>query len=126
MPWWLRILIGWVLLAVAFYVTTLIVPGIHVNNGVGGYLVVALVFGLINAVLGRILRVVSLPLVIVTFGFFLLVINAFMLWLAEHITHSLVIDHFWWDAIVGALVLGIVSWALNWVLHRAERILGGR
>jgi putative membrane protein len=124
MHWLIRILIAWALLAVAFYVTTLIVPGIHVLNGVGGYLIVALVFGLINAVLGRILRIISLPLVIVTFGLFLLLINAFLLWLAEHITHSLVIDHFFWDAIVGALVLGIVSWALNWLLHRAEKAFG--
>jgi putative membrane protein len=124
MPWWLRMLVGWVLLAVAFYVTTLFVPGIHVNNGLGGYLVVALVFGLINAVLGRVVRILALPLTIVTFGFFLLVINGFMLWIAEHLTRSLVIDHFWWDAIAGALVLGIVSWILNLLLHRAEKLLG--
>src|SRR5258707_3796547 len=105
MPWWLRMLVGWVLLALAFYVTTLFVPGIHVLNGVGGYLVVALVFGLINAVIGRIIRILTMPLTIVTFGLFLLVVNGFMLWVAEHFTHSLVIDHFWWDAIVGALVL---------------------
>jgi putative membrane protein len=122
MPWLLRVAIGWVLLAIAFFVTTKIVPGIHVLGGVGGYLLVALVFGLINAVLGRILRVLTIPISVVTFGFFLLVLNGFLLWLAEHITSFLVIEHFFWDAILGAIVLGIVSWALNWLLHRAEQV----
>lgn len=122
MHWLLRVVIGWVLLAIAFYVTTKIVPGIHVLGGLGGYLVVALVFGLINAVLGRFLRIITLPITIVSFGFFLLVLNAFLLWLAEHVTGSLVIDHFWWDAIFGAIVLGLVSWVLNWLLHRAEQL----
>ena len=122
MSWVVRVVIGWALLAVAFWVTTKIVPGIHVLGGVGGYLLVALVFGLINAILGRILRVLSIPFAIVTFGLVLLIVNGFLLWLASVITSLLVIDHFFWDAVIGAIVLGIVSWILNWVLHRAEGV----
>jgi putative membrane protein len=121
MSWLLRVLLSWVILAVAFYVTTRIVPGIHVTGGTLGYLEVALVFGLINAILGPVLRFLSLPLAILTFGFFILVVNGFLLWIAEHITSSLHIDHFFWDAIFGALVIGIVSWVLNGLLHRTER-----
>jgi putative membrane protein len=122
MPWFLRILIGWVLLAVAFWVTARIVPGIHVLGGVTGYLVVALVFGLINTLFGHILRIISLPFVILSFGLFLLILNGFLLWLASKITGYLVIDHFFWDAILGAIVLGLVSWVLNFLLHRLEKL----
>jgi putative membrane protein len=117
MGWLLRLLLGWVVLAVAFYVTTRIVTGIHVTGGVVGYLEVALVFGLVNAILGPILRVLSFPAVLVTFGLFVLLVNGFLLWIAEQITGALHIDHFFWDAIFGALVLGIVSWVLNGLLH---------
>ena len=125
MTWLLRILLGWLILAVAFYVTTRIVTGIHVTGGAVGYLEVALVFGLINAILGPILRFLSLPLAIVTFGFFILVVNGFLLWIAEHLTSSLRIDHFFWDAIFGALVIAIVSWLLNALLHRTQRASRG-
>jgi putative membrane protein len=117
MGWPLRLLLGWAALAVAFYVTTRIVTGIHVTGGVVGYLEVALVFGLVNAILGPILRIVSIPAIIVTFGLFVLLVNGFLLWIAEQITGALHIDHFFWDAIFGALVLGIVSWVLNGLLH---------
>jgi len=117
----LRLLLSWLILAVAFYVTTRIVTGIHVTGGAVGYLEVALVFGLINAILGPILRILSIPAIILTFGLFILVVNGFLLWIAEQLTGALRIDHFFWDAIFGALVLGIVSWALNALLHGTER-----
>jgi putative membrane protein len=117
----LRLLLSWLILAVAFYVTTRIVTGIHVTGGAVGYLEVALVFGLINAILGPILRILSIPAIILTFGLFILVVNGFLLWIAEQLTGALRIDHFFWDAIFGALVLGIVSWALNALLHGTQR-----
>lgn len=121
MSFLLRLLIGWLVLAVAVYVTTLLVPGIRVTGGVLGYLEVALVFGLINAILGPILRLLSIPFAIITFGLFFLVVNAFLLWLAGQFTHRMDIDHFFFDAIVGALVISVVSWLLNGFLHRARR-----
>ena len=121
MSWLLRLLLSWVVLAVAFYVTTRIVTGIRVTGGVVGYLEVALVFGLINAILGPILRIASFPAIILTFGLFILVVNGFLLWIAEQLTGVLHIDHFFWDAIFGALVIGIVSWALNGLLHGTQR-----
>src|ERR1700730_12249872 len=121
MGWLLRLLLSWVALAVAFYVTTRIVTGIHVTGGAVGYLEVALIFGLINAILGPILRVLTIPLRIVTFGLFILVVNGFLLWIAAQISGILQIDHFFWDAIFGALVLGIVSWVLNGLLHGTQK-----
>jgi putative membrane protein len=117
----LRVLLGWVVLAVAFYVTTRIVTGIHVTGGTVGFLEVALVFGLVNAILGPILRSATCLLIIPTFGFIILVVNGFLLWITEQLTGVLHIDHFFWDAILGALVLGLVSWVLNLLLHRTQR-----
>jgi putative membrane protein len=121
MRWWLNLLISWVLIAVAFYLTTLVVPGIHVSGGVGGYLVVALIFGLINAVLGPVLRFLTFPLRIMTLGLFSIVLNAFLLWLVDLLTTQLRIEHFFWDGVIGAIVLGIISWALNLVVHQVRR-----
>jgi putative membrane protein len=121
MGWLLKLLLSWVVLAVAFYLTTRIVTGIHVTGGAVGYLEVALIFGLINAILGPILRFVSLPAIILTFGLFLLLVNGFLLWIVEQVSGTLHIDHFFWDAIFGALVLGIVSWVLNALLHGTEK-----
>lgn len=126
MPWWLRVLVSWVLLAVAFYITTLIVPGIQVTGGVVGYLKVALVFGLINAVFGPVLRLLTFPITIITLGLFHLLLNGFLLWVSAQLVHALTIQHFFWDAIVGALVLGLASWALNWLLHRAQGVMRRR
>jgi putative membrane protein len=119
--WLLRVLLSWLILAVAFYVTTRIIPGIQVTGGAVGYLEVALVFGLINAILGPILRFATFPLTILTLGFFILVVNGFLLWIAEQLTGVLHIEHFFWDAIFGALVIGIVSWVLNGLLYRSQR-----
>jgi putative membrane protein len=119
--WLPRVLLSWLILAVAFYLTTRIIPGIQVTGGAVGYLEVALVFGLINAILGPILRFATFPLTILTLGFFILVVNGFLLWIAEQLTGVLHIEHFFWDAIFGALVIGIISWVLNGLLHRSQR-----
>ena len=121
MGWLPRVLLSWLILALAFYVTTRIIPGIQVTGGAVGYLEVALVFGLINAILGPILRFATLPLTVLTLGFFILVVNGFLLWIAEQLTGVLHIEHFFWDAIFGALVIGLVSWVLNGLLHRGRR-----
>src|SRR5439155_21987075 len=82
--WLPRVLLSWLILALAFYVTTRLIPGIQVTGGAVGYLEVALVFGLINAILGPILRFATFPLTILTLGFFILVVNCFLLWISEH------------------------------------------
>ena len=119
------------LTGVALWVVTLIVPGIAFVGGdstiawVGVIFVVAVVFGLVNAVIKPVVQIVSIPLYILTLGLIHVVINAFMLWITawitEHTTHwGLTIDQFWWTAIWAAVVLSIVSWALSLVV-RADR-----
>jgi putative membrane protein len=116
--WIIRVLISWAVIAVAFYVTTLVITGIHVSGGVGGYLRAALFFGLVNAIIGPIARVVTFPVKILTLGLFTFILNAALLWLVTQLPSDLTIDHFFWDAIFGAVVIGLVSWALNTALHR--------
>jgi putative membrane protein len=127
MSFLLRVLLGWVVVALAFLVATRIVPGIQVHGGVGAYLIVAAVFGLVNGILGPVLRLLTLPISILTLGLFMLVLNALLLLLtAWLVPASLTIDGFW-SAFIGAILLGLVSWVLNHVLAQPlERALKPR
>ena len=110
----------------ALWVVTLVVSGIRFVGGdttwerIGIIFVVAVIFGLVNAIIKPIVQIVSIPLYILTLGLIHIVINAFMLWITswitEHTTHwGLQIDDFWWTAIWAAIVLSIVSWVLSLV-----------
>ena len=73
------ILIRWVIIALAFAVTAWLLGGVTVSGGVWGYIWVSALFGIINVFLGTILRLISLPLTVITLGLFLIVINAILL-----------------------------------------------
>lgn len=111
----------------ALWVVTLVVPGIDFVGGettlqrIGIILVVAVLFGLVNAVIKPVVQFLSIPLYILTLGLFHIVINALMLWITSSITDAtthwgLHIEQFWWTAIWGAIVLSIVSWGLSLVV----------
>jgi putative membrane protein len=117
----------------ALWVVTLIVPGLSFVGGnttaqkVGIVFVVAVIFGLVNAIIKPIVQILSIPLYILTLGLFHIVINALMLWITawitRHTTHwGLQIDHFWWTAIWAAIVLAIVSWLLSLVVRDVRRV----
>ena len=119
----------------ALWVVTLIVPGISFVGGqsdlekIGIVLVVAVIFGLVNAIIKPIVQLLSIPLYILTLGLFHVVINALMLWITswitEHTTHwGLQIDRFWWTAIWAAIVLSLVGWVFSLPFRGAERALG--
>jgi putative membrane protein len=116
----------------ALWVVTLIVPGITFVGGsstlqnVGVIFVVALIFGLVNAIIKPVVQLISIPLYILTLGLIHIVINALMLWITSWITEhttqwGLFIDDFWWTAIWAAIVLSIVSWLLSLVVGSAEK-----
>ncbi len=120
----------------ALWVVTLVVSGISFVGGdttwekLGIIFVVALIFGLVNAIIKPIVQIVSIPLYILTLGLFHIVINAFMLWITAWITREtthwgLQIDDFWWTAIWAAIVLSIVSWALSLVVGDTMRVERG-
>ncbi|HEX7050153.1 MAG TPA: phage holin family protein [Longimicrobiales bacterium] len=102
--------------AAALWVAEAIVPGIEYRDGWLGLLGVALVFGIVNAVIRPILLVLTCPLVLLTLGLFIFVLNAFMLWLTSRLSGALGIDFVvdgFWAAVLGGLVIAIVSTVLN-------------
>ncbi len=112
----MRFLIRIVINAAALWVATRVVPGITVHGGGVALLGVALVFGLVNAVVRPALKLLTCPLVILTLGLFTFIINALMLWLtsalAQGIGLAFEVDGFW-PAFWGALVVTIVSTLLS-------------
>ncbi|MBE4734736.1 MULTISPECIES: phage holin family protein [Streptomyces] len=107
-------------LAVAVWlVDKITLTGAGTGKKVGTLLLVALVFGLVNAVVKPLVRLLTLPLFILTLGLFTLVVNALMLlltsWLADVLDLSFHVEGFW-TAVLGALIISIVSWALSLVL----------
>ena len=121
-------LLSLVINAVALLITAWVIPGIHLRaagphpttNDWVTLLIVALIFGLVNAVIRPILILLSLPLEIITLGLFIFVINAFMLlltsWIAQALGLGFRVDKFL-AALLGALIISVVSF----VLSRAAR-----
>jgi putative membrane protein len=110
-----RLLIRWLIIAAAIGITVKIVPGVHLRNGVVSLLEVALVFGLINLVIGTAIRVVSLPIRILTIGLFSIVINAVLLELTSRADNVLTLDNFG-TAILAAIVMGVATAVLGGVV----------
>jgi len=117
----------------ALWIVTLVVSGIEFVGGdttvqrIGIILFVALIFGLVNAIIKPIVQIISLPLYILTLGLIHIVINALMLWITSWITENtthwgLSIDDFWWTAIWAAIVLSVVSWALSLIVREPSRV----
>lgn len=115
----MKFLLRWVITVAALFVAARIVPGIRIEgtNAWIAYAVMALVLGLINAFLRPLLQLVSIGFIIVTLGLFLLVINAFTLWLAAWISVNLLDVGFRVDgfgaAFWGSLIVSIVSFLLS-------------
>ena len=102
----LRLLLQWLLSAVALLVVSNLVPGFDVR-GLGPALIAALVIGLLNATVGFVLKVITFPISILTLGIFLLVINGLMILLASNIVHGFHVRGFvpaFWGAVVLALL----------------------
>ncbi len=115
----MRLLINWLLSAVALLVVAHVVPGFYVS-GFGAALFAAVVIGFVNATLGLFLKVVTFPLTILTLGLFWLVINAMMIELASAFSPGFRVASFA-AAFWGAIVLAIVNLLLRWVAGTAKR-----
>ena len=111
--------------AVALWVAAWLVPGITFGEGKFGskfatVVLVAIVFGIIYAVVKPFAKLLSFPVIILTLGLFTFIVNAFMLqlteWVADPLGLSFTIAHFFWDAVLGALIITIVSMVLGWVI----------
>ena len=103
----MRLLLNWVLSAIAVWIVAQVVPGVHVS-GARSALIAALVIGFINATIGLVLKVITFPLTLVTLGLFWFVINALMLELASALVPGFHVRTFF-AAFVGAIVLSLVN-----------------
>ncbi len=110
----MRLILNWVLSALALWIVAHVVHGFHVS-GVTSALIAALVIGLINATLGAVLKFLTFPLTIITLGIFWLIINAAMIELASAFVSGFKVDSFG-AAFWGAIVLSIVNMLLRWIV----------
>ncbi|NEX14285.1 MAG: phage holin family protein [Prosthecochloris sp.] len=109
------ILLGWLINALSVYATATLLGGIYIKS-FWAALLVALVLGLINAIVKPILVFFSIPFIIVTLGLFLLIINALMLMLAAALVDGFAVSSFGW-ALLGSLVISLVSWMLSSIFN---------
>ena len=123
----MRFIVKVIVIAFALWLTTLIVSGVNVvpydDTDVATvltYLLVALIFGLVNAIVGTFIRVVAFPIYVITLGLISFIVNGLLLLIVDRISDlmgfGLVIDSFWWG-VLGALVLGLISWLIGLVVR---------
>jgi putative membrane protein len=111
--------------AAALWVATRLVPGVTYSGGWIAFLGVALVFGVVNTFIGFAAKLLTFPLIIVTVGLFIFVINGLMLWLTSAVSSALGLGFLvsgFWPAFWGALVVSIVSTALS-IMVRPPRVV---
>ncbi len=116
----MSLLLRLLLIVGAFYVVTVLVPGIEVRGEAVDYLVIAVVFGLVNLLVKPVVTLLSLPFVLITLGLFLVVVNAAMLGLTAALTTRLDVDGIG-SALLGAVVISLVTWAGERALGLKER-----
>jgi putative membrane protein len=110
--------------AIALFVATQVrIPGLSFTGDWITIVIVAFIFGLVNALIRPLLTILTCPLIVLTFGLFTFVVNAVMLaltgWIAEQLHLGFTVDGFW-AAFLGALVVSVVSWALTLLIHGEE------
>src|SRR6202050_3663591 len=115
----LRMLLHWVVTALAVWITSRVVPGFYVD-GATSALIAAVVIGLVNATLGLFLKVITFPLTVLTLGLFWFVINAMMIELASAFVPGFHIRSFG-AAFIGGIVLPVVNMLLKWLVMPSRR-----
>jgi putative membrane protein len=114
----MRWILHWLVTAASLAIVVYVVPGFKVDS-LGALLIAALLLGIVNATLGLFLKVITLPLTILTFGIFWLVINAFMLEVVARLVKGFYISSFG-AAFIGAIVLSVVNTLMKWLMPRRE------
>lgn len=113
----LSLLVTWLLSALSVMIMAFLMPGIHVS-GFSGALIAAVAIGVVNALIKPLLQLITLPITFLTLGFFLLIVNAICLEIADWLAGTaLEIDSFGW-AFLGAILLAIVSSVVNHLFTR--------
>lgn len=107
----MKLLLIWVLNALALIAVANYVPGIRVD-GFTAALVAAMILGLVNALIRPVLLLLTLPVTLLTLGLFIFVINGFLFWFTGSVLRGFMVDSFW-HGILGALLYSLFSWALS-------------
>jgi putative membrane protein len=119
-----RLILRWLITAAAVWVAARCVPGIHVGDDLRNLLVVALIFGLVNALVRPIVKRLACGIIVLTLGLAIFIINALMLlltaYLSGHFGYEFRVDGFV-PALVGSVVISLVSWALSIFLPDDDR-----
>lgn len=112
--------ISWLGTAAALWVATWMIDGFDFDGAWWQFLLTALIVGLANAIVKPILRLLSLPIVVLTLGLFLLVVNAlvlqFAVWLSGVFDLGLTSDGFFWDTFLAAIVVSVVGWIISFFI----------
>ena len=114
----MRWILHWIVSAASLAIVVYVVPGFHVAN-VFSLFIAALLLGIVNATLGLVLKVITFPLTILTFGIFWFVINAFMIELVAHFVKGFWVKNFT-AAFIGAIVLSIINALMKWLMPKEE------
>src|SRR3954469_25208374 len=115
----MRILLVWLLNALALIAVAYLVPSIHVASFTSA-LIAALVLGLVNAVIKPILILLTLPVTVLTLGLWILVINALLFWFVGFFVRGFVVDGFL-AGLIGSILFSIVSWVLAALVLRGRK-----
>ena len=106
----MRLIARLLVIAAAVWIVAAVVPGVHVQEGITSYLIIAVIFAIVNVLVRPVLLLFSLPFLVITLGLFLLVVNAALLGITAALTERLSIDGFG-SAVVAALLITMVTWA---------------
>jgi putative membrane protein len=111
------LIVVWASLVIAFAITAALVPSVDIDGGALTLIGIAAVFGLVNAIIGPLLRLLSLPLMLITFGLFALVINAALLGITAGLMDALDVGGFF-STVLAAFLVSVISAAVSWVAMR--------
>ena len=127
----MRFIVKVIVVAFALWLTTFIVSGVRIVPyedttlaTVLTYLLIALIFGLVNAFVGTFVRIIAFPLYVLTLGLISFIVNGLLLllvaWISDLMGFGLVIDGFWWG-VLAALVLGLISWLIGLIVRPVSK-----
>jgi putative membrane protein len=116
-----KFFLRWTINAIGLYLAVLLLPGIDLRSDLVSIIWLALIFGVVNALFGPVLKLLTCPLILLTLGLFTLVINTFLFWLTSVIGQSfglglIISDPIWWNAFLGGLIVSVVSVAMSLIL----------
>ncbi len=114
------LLVRWLVLTAAIMVASYLIQGIEVNGFFSAFFAAA-ILGVLNVFFRPILLILTLPINILTLGFFTFIINAVLLKMASGVISGFVV-HGFWSAVFGGLVISVVSWLLNSFINDQGRV----